>query len=54
MTKEIVPVKLYLSDRNFLEKIKRDLKLKSLAEAQNELTKLFRINKLHLDLKLKK
>jgi hypothetical protein len=51
MKTETVPVKMYLPDRNFLERIKRDLKLKSLAEAQTKIVLLFKRNKLHLDLK---
>jgi len=51
MVNEVTPAKIYVSDRDFLEKIKRKLKLKSIAEAQHRLILLFKKNKLHLDLK---
>jgi len=54
MVEEKVPVKLYLTDRNFLEELKRKLKLKSLGDAQHKLVALFKKNKLHLDLKQNK
>ncbi len=45
-----MPVKLYISDRDFLEELKRKLRLKSLAISQHKLVELFKRNKLHLDL----
>ncbi len=47
---DLVSMKIYESDRNFLEELKRKLKLKSLGDAQHKLIELFNKNKLHLDL----
>ena len=48
---EITSAKIYVSDRNFIESIKRKLKLNSNPDAISSLVKLFKQNKLHLDLK---
>ena len=50
MEKKVTPVKLYLSDRDFLENLKRKLKVGSAAESTHQLILLFKKNKLYLDL----
>lgn len=52
MTKEIILTKIYATDRNFIELMKRRLKEKSYADTINRLLKEFRRHKLHLDMEV--
>ena len=50
MNKEIILMKVYEEDRNFLERLKRKLGKKSFADTVRIMVKEFKRNKLHLDL----